>query len=92
MTDAVNCEISSEYVDERMSYLLLLPMRSETVLSGFQGVSVCCNGKSKQHSVLRFVEGTVCVKTTVRIQATVEWMSFNSNIENCNFKPCYEFL
>lgn len=75
----VNREISSEYVDESMSYLLLLPMHSETVLSGFQGASICCNGKSEQQCVLRFVEGTVCVKTTVRIQAALEWTCFNSN-------------
>lgn len=53
MTDAVNHEITSEYVDESMWYLLLLPMHSETVLSGFQGESVHCNVKSN-NTVLRF--------------------------------------
>lgn len=46
MIDAVNCEISSEYMDKSMSYFLLIPLHSQTGLSGFQGASVCCNGKS----------------------------------------------
>lgn len=45
MTDAVNHEISIEYVDESMLCLLLFPLHFETVFSGFQGVSVCCSVK-----------------------------------------------
>lgn len=56
MTDAVNHEITSEYVDESMSYLLLLPMHSETVLSGFQGESVRCNVKPNNTLYLDFME------------------------------------
>lgn len=54
MTDTVNHEISNEYVDESMPCLLLLPLHFETVLSGFQGVSVCCNVKSNNSVYLDF--------------------------------------
>lgn len=56
MTDDVNHEITSEYVDESLSYLLLLPVCSEMVLSGFQGESVHCNVKSNKTLYLDFLE------------------------------------
>lgn len=78
MIDAVNCEISSEYMDKSMSYFLLIPLHSQTGLSGFRG-RLCAVMESQTTLCTQICGGkTVCVKTTVRIKATFEWMSFNS--------------
>lgn len=55
MAATVNHEISSEYVDKKHACSLLLAMHSVTVLlSGFQGVPVCCSVKPNTTMYLDF--------------------------------------
>lgn len=93
VTYAVNHEISSEYVDESMPCLLLLPLHSETVLSDFQWVSVCCNVKSNNTVYLDFWREDSFFENCHQDTCT-SWMDLLElkTVENCNFKPCYEIL
>lgn len=71
-------EISSEYVDESMSYLLWLPMHSGTVL--------CCCVKSDNTVYLDFWRED-CLKTAIR--QLLNGPLLTQTVENCNFKSCY---